>query len=202
MGHAWFAFDTISTEAQESLCVEGSIPMSGDRRNSWQCKIIATRIPPPVYAFITAGFIWLLTRYVPALRWIGAPWNKLGWAFIAIGIGLDLSALLLFIRTHTTVNPIRPERASRLVVSGLFRVSRNPMYLGLVLALCGWAWLLGNPLCLVVVWLFARTLVIVQITTEEVALRERFGDSYREYSQQVNRWIGRKEWRLRSGAGR
>jgi protein-S-isoprenylcysteine O-methyltransferase Ste14 len=157
--------------------------------------MIRTRIPPPVYALCTAGLIWLLDRYAPTLRWIGAPWNELGWALLAIGLGLDLYSIFTFVHTRTTVNPMRPERASRLVISGLYRISRNPMYLGLVLSLCGWAWLLGSPICLLLVWPFARLLVIVQIAPEEAALRERFGDAYFEYCLRVNRWLGRKSVR-------
>ena len=134
--------------------------------------MIRTRIPPPVYALCTAWLIWLLDRYVPSLRWINAPWNELGWGPIAIGLGVDFAAVVSFIRTRTTVNPMRPDRTRHLVTSGLYRLSRNPMYLGLVLSLSGWAWLLGSPIGLIVVWLFARVLIIVQIAPEEAAMRE------------------------------
>lgn len=164
--------------------------------------MIRTRIPPPVYALCTGGLIWLLDWYAPVLRWVGAPWNEFGWGLIAIGLGVDLWAVVSFLRTRTTVNPLHPDRASDLVVSGLYRFSRNPMYLGLVLSLSGWAWLLGSPICLVVVWLFARVLVIVQIAPEEAALREKFGDTYLDYSKRVNRWIGRKDRPSMSSARR
>jgi len=62
----------------------------------------------------------------------------------------------------------------------------------MVLSLTGWAWLLGSPMCLLLVLLFVRVLVIVQIAPEEIALRDLFGTSYGDYSKQVNRWIGRK----------
>ncbi len=164
--------------------------------------MIRTRIPPPVYALCAAGLIWLLDRYVPSLRWVNAPWNELGWALIAIGLGMDFSAVVSFIRRRTTISPMRPDRTSHLVISGLYRLSRNPMYLGLVLTLSGWAWLLGCPIGLIVVWLFARVLVIVQIAPEEAALRERFGDTYLEYSRHVNRWIGRNDRPLPRSATR
>jgi protein-S-isoprenylcysteine O-methyltransferase Ste14 len=137
--------------------------------------------------------MWLMDRYVPVLRWIGGPWNEIGWALITMGLGVDFWAVVSFVRERTTVNPVHPDRTSRLVVSGLYRLSRNPMYLGLVLSLCGWAWLLGSPICLGLVWLFARVLVIVQIAPEEAALREKFGDTYLNYSKRVNRWIGRQD---------
>jgi protein-S-isoprenylcysteine O-methyltransferase Ste14 len=82
-------------------------------------------------------------------------------------------------------------RANRLVVTGLYRISRNPMYLGLILALSGWGVVLGSPLALMFVWALARTLVVVQIAPEEEASRDRFGEAYLRYSRRVNRWFGR-----------
>jgi protein-S-isoprenylcysteine O-methyltransferase Ste14 len=152
---------------------------------------IKTRIPPPVYALATAGVMWLVARFAPAARVIVMPWNNVGWGLIAMGLGIDLYSVILFIRTRTTVNPMQVHRANRLIVTGLYRISRNPMYLGLVLALSGWGVLLGNPLTLLFVWALARTLVVVQITPEEEALRERFGEAYLRYSRRVNRWFGR-----------
>lgn len=152
--------------------------------------MLRTRVPPPVYALCTAALIWFVNQSAPTLRWIPAPWNKAGWGLIVLGLGLDLYSILLFTRTRTTINPMQPHRASRLVVSGVYRMSRNPMYLGMVLSLSGWVWLLGSPIGWLVVWLFARMLVIVQIGPEENALRDRFGESYVEYCRRVNRWFG------------
>ncbi|MGA9026922.1 MAG: isoprenylcysteine carboxylmethyltransferase family protein [Steroidobacteraceae bacterium] len=89
------------------------------------------------------------------------------------------------------MNPVRVDRASHLVVSGLYRVTRNPMYLGLITVLTGWALLLGScgPWLLVIA--FERFMVAFQIKAEEAALTARFGNDYVEYTHQVNRWIGR-----------
>src|SRR5260370_4493212 len=133
--------------------------------------MIRTRIPPPLYALCAAALMWIWNRYAPSLRWIAPPWNEFGWIAIALGMGLDLYSVLIFIRKRTTVNPLRPGSATQLVVSGVYLISRNPMDLGMVLSLSGWAWLLGNPLTLLLVGLFARTLVLVQIAPEETALR-------------------------------
>jgi len=107
-------------------------------------------------------------------------------------VSLDGYSMLLFLRSKTTVNPIQPERASALVVSGVYQLSRNPMYLGLVLCLTGWTLLVGSPIFLPLVWLFMRLLDVVQIAPEENALRARFGASYDAYARQVNRWVGRR----------
>lgn len=153
---------------------------------------MGTRIPPPVYALLTAAAMWLLDRHSPHCRFGGVPWVIAGCGCTALGIGLPLTAMVVFLRHRTTINPMRPDRASRLIVSGIYRISRNPMYLGLVLSLVGWALLLGNPLCLLLVWLFVRLLSVVQIAPEEAALYMTFGRDYQEYSRQVNRWFGRR----------
>ena len=153
--------------------------------------MIETRIPPPVYALATGASIWLLDRALPALRVIPSPWNRSGWILIALGISLDVYALVLFLGSRTTVNPMRPENAVHLVIRGPNSISRNPMYLGLVLSLCGWAILLGNPSGCLLAWMFARVIVTVQIVPEEAALLDRFGAEYQRYCRRVNRWIGR-----------
>jgi protein-S-isoprenylcysteine O-methyltransferase Ste14 len=134
--------------------------------------------------------MWLFDRHAPMLRLVGTPWHLFGWSVIAIGVGMDLHAVVTFMRTRTTVNPMRVHHSSRLVVTGLYRISRNPMYLGLVLALSGWALLLGSPLTLLLVWALARILEVVQIVPEEAVLRVKFGSAYVDYSMRVHRWFG------------
>jgi protein-S-isoprenylcysteine O-methyltransferase Ste14 len=153
-----------------------------------------TLIPPPLYAILTGGMMWLIDRYSPQLRFSGVPWIIAGWSLTAVGIGLPLAAIIIFTRMRTTINPVHPDRARQLVISGLFGVSRNPMYLGLVFSLAGWAVLLRSPVCLLLVWAFARLLVVVQIVPEEIALRKKFGDAYVQYTRHVHRWIGRRSF--------
>lgn len=145
-----------------------------------------------MYALLTGGVMWLLARQVPAARLIGSPWNYFGWGVLSLGLGVDLYSVILFLRARTSVNPMQLHRANRLVVTGIYRISRNPMYLGLVLALSGWALMLGSPILLLLVWVFARALAVLQIVPEEDALRAMFGDIYVEYEMKVNRWIGRQ----------
>jgi protein-S-isoprenylcysteine O-methyltransferase Ste14 len=111
---------------------------------------------------------------------------------VGVGILFDVYAMVTFMTKHTTVDPMHPARASHLVVSGVYAISRNPMYLGLVLSLTGWTLLVSTPLCLPLVWAFAGLIQAVQIAPEEAALSDRFGEDYGKYRQRVNRWIG---WR-------
>ena len=148
------------------------------------------RIPPPLLAVAAAALMWWLDRRMPVVRLLMPPWNRIGWVFICVGFGIDLTSIAEFLRAKTTVNPIRIERAARLVVTGLYRVSRNPMYLGLLTVLFGWAVILGSLAPFLVMVTVERLLVVMQIKAEEAALAAKFGDEYVDYTRRVRRWIG------------
>ncbi|MEO1475370.1 MAG: isoprenylcysteine carboxylmethyltransferase family protein, partial [Pseudomonadota bacterium] len=90
---------------------------------------------------------------------------------------------------RTTVNPLRPDKATHLVVTGLYRISRNPMYLGLAILLTGWGLYLGDAANLAVLAAFIGFITIFQIKPEEEILRSKFGDDYIDYCRRVRRWI-------------
>ena len=94
-----------------------------------------------------------------------------------------------FRRARTTVSPVDPSAASALVDTGIYRWTRNPMYLGMAMLLLGWTIILGNPAGLLAVPLFQIYLNTFQIRTEEFALRGLFGDAYIAYCARVRRWI-------------
>jgi protein-S-isoprenylcysteine O-methyltransferase Ste14 len=136
--------------------------------------------------------MWFLSRSTMSFHIGGTAWRPIGWSVVAISVALDLYSVMSFFKVRTSVSPLRVDRCSTLVTAGLYRISRNPMYLGLVLALLGWALVLGNVLCLLPVWGYARTLEVLQIKPEEGALLAKFGKVYSDYTHRVNRWIG---WR-------
>jgi protein-S-isoprenylcysteine O-methyltransferase Ste14 len=102
------------------------------------------RIPPPVVMLLAAGLMWALHHWMPLGHWIAAPWNRLGGLAGAVGIAIAVAAFVRFRQARTTVNPMDPSKTSHLVTDGVFCVSCNPMYLGLVLLLIGWAVWLGS----------------------------------------------------------
>jgi protein-S-isoprenylcysteine O-methyltransferase Ste14 len=108
---------------------------------------------------------------------------------VATGLGFDVLGLLAFRAARTTVNPLHPEKASALVSAGVYRVTRNPMYVGMLSLLLAWAAFLATPVALVGPLLFALYITRFQIIPEERILRERFGEPYVEYMKQVRRWI-------------
>jgi len=146
-------------------------------------------IPPPVALLLGIALIWGLSEWLPAanLNIPGRPW--LSGLLFAIGLGLMILAAWSLQKAHTTINPIWPDHAKHLVTSGIYRHSRNPIYLGDAVILLGMVIWFGNWLGLVVVALFVLFLDRVQIRAEERALGRLFGDGYRDYLYRTRRWI-------------
>lgn len=107
----------------------------------------------------------------------------------AVSAAAALVSLVRFFRAGTTIDPTAPEKASALVVDGLYRYSRNPMYLSMLGALIAWGLWLGNPVALIVPAVFAWIITEYQIKPEEAALSARFGVAYEDYQKRVRRWI-------------
>lgn len=105
------------------------------------------------------------------------------------GLGIAVAGVLEFRRARTTVNPLRPEQASVLVQGGIFRHTRNPMYLGMCLILIAWALWLAEPLALAGPALFVLYMNRFQIGPEENAMRALFGAEYADYQRAVRRWL-------------
>ena len=147
------------------------------------------KIPPVAQGIIALILIWLSNRFWPLYRIEINFKNAVSLGIIWLGIvvgGLGVSA---FIRMRTTVDPRYPDKASRLVVIGIYKYSRNPMYLAILLVLIGVAVYLGALSSLLVIFLFIGYINRYQIVPEEQLLLEKFGDGYRQYAQRVRRWI-------------
>ena len=106
-----------------------------------------------------------------------------------LGVAVAIAGVASFRRAQTTVNPLKPESTSSLVVSGVYRVSRNPMYVGMLLVLLGWGVLLSNVLALPIVPGFVLYMNRFQIGPEETVLAELFGEEYATYRSRVRRWL-------------
>ena len=138
---------------------------------------------------LAAAGMWLISSSLPTstLKIDGA--FRVGWLLLLSGGVLALSGVLAFRRATTTVDPRSPQKTSALVTSGVYGLSRNPMYLGFLLMLVGWWFLLGGGLSIVVPPVFAMFIDRYQIRPEERWMEERFGDDYMAYREKVRRWI-------------
>lgn len=145
---------------------------------------------PPVAVFIVAVLLlgagaWLL----PQLS-IAFPGQTILAALLVVaGAILGAQGVLVFRRARTTVNPMTPEAATKLVTDGVYRITRNPMYLGLLSLLLAVGVYLGTLTALVVLPAFIWYMSAFQIRPEEERLIEIFGDDYRDYRGKVRRWI-------------
>lgn len=112
-----------------------------------------------------------------------------GSVLIAAGVILLILAFIAFARARTTVNPVEPEHANTLVTTGLYRISRNPMYLAMALILLGGALRLGNIGAFIAPALFVWSITLFQIKPEERALQSIFDEDFTAYRQQTRRWL-------------
>ena len=143
---------------------------------------------PPVFVVLAAGLaIWLVDRALPAPPIPAA--REMALLLAACGVAAIFLGLARFRRAGTTVDPLSPARASALVTSGIYRRSRNPMYLGFALILLAWAIGLSTLAGLIVVPLFVLYMNRYQIGPEERALDAVFGEEYRIYGRRVRRWL-------------
>lgn len=145
------------------------------------------RVLPPAYLLLSISTMVLLHFLMPVSETAPYPWNLLGILPMFMGIYLNLMADAAFKREQTTVKPF--EKSTTLVVTGVFRMSRHPMYLGMVLILLGIAMLMGTLTPLVVVVIFGLLMEGVFIRAEEKMLEEQFGATWLDYKKKVRRWI-------------
>ena len=151
--------------------------------------MLKLKIPPPVYFLLFAAVMWLLARDWPVLHWLPPPWNYTGLVLMLGAALLGVWSLVLFVKSHTTVNPLHPEKTKTLVTDGLYRYTRNPMYIGLLVMLIGWAIYLGSLTPFFVLPAFVWLITQLQILPEEQMLSEKFGQAYQDFLQRVPRWL-------------
>ncbi|WP_245960776.1 methyltransferase family protein [Wenzhouxiangella sediminis] len=138
---------------------------------------------------LVASAMWGVARMTIGLD--PAPWLRIGLAALLLitGAWLAVAGVIEFRRASTTVNPMAPGDSSTVVDSGVYRYTRNPMYLGFVFVLLAWAVWLAAPWTLLGPAAFVAWMNRFQILPEERALVDRFGDDYRAYRERVRRWV-------------
>ena len=147
------------------------------------------RVPPVALFVVVALLMWAAASWLPSWR-IALPSRTLVAALLLLAAGaIGVAGVHAFRRARTTVNPLRPEKASALVTSGIYRRTRNPMYVALAIALLGWVVWLEHPLALLGVAAFVAWINRFQIAPEERALRALFGPEFDRYCSEVRRWL-------------
>ena len=142
---------------------------------------------PPVWLLIAMFVTWGLARYLPGLTLSFPGQRPLGLLLIAAGLLITILAALEMRRARTTVVPRR--EPSALVTGGVFRFSRNPIYLSDEIMLAGWILLWGAVPALPLLWLFPKIIEKRFIRGEEEKMRARFGEEFDEWARRTRRWI-------------
>lgn len=147
------------------------------------------KVPPALVFLLFGGAMFLLERWLPAGEFDFFARRELIWGLNLLGLFLVSAGVLQFLLKRTTVDPVHPEKASKLVTGGLYRYSRNPMYLGLLVFLLAWGLALGNAFNTITAAGFVAYMNRFQIRPEERALEARFGAEFRQYCKLVRRWF-------------
>jgi protein-S-isoprenylcysteine O-methyltransferase Ste14 len=147
------------------------------------------RVPPVAVALIAAMAIWGLRRTFPEEGVFIPGRRAIYGTLLALGILVAVAGVIAFRRARTTVNPMKPDTTSSLVTGGIYRFTRNPMYLGFALALAAVVVFFSNPLGLAPLVAYVVWMNLFQIAPEERALRAQFGEAFDDYCARVRRWL-------------
>jgi protein-S-isoprenylcysteine O-methyltransferase Ste14 len=147
------------------------------------------RIPPLVVVGLTGVLMWLVGRATPQLALLYSGRIGLSVLLALLGVAVMVAGVLEFNKANTTVNPHLPTNSASVVTSGVYRFTRNPMYLGMLFVLLAWAAFLANAAAAILPLLFVIYVTRYQIRPEERVLAAKFGASYESYLRSVRRWL-------------
>jgi protein-S-isoprenylcysteine O-methyltransferase Ste14 len=147
------------------------------------------KVPPLALVLLAGGCMWLISRAAPAFGFAFPAPVACATGAVIIGVAIAGMGIISFRMAETTVNPMKPESSSALVVTGIYRFSRNPMYLGFLWILLGWGIFLSNALAFLILPGFVFYMNRFQIEPEERALTNLFGRAFVAYRGRVRRWI-------------
>jgi len=145
------------------------------------------KIPPPIITLICGLGIYFSRPLFPKYNFISI--DIIAASFFLLGIIMLITAVLSFKKRSTTVSPLQPEKASYLVVSGIFKYSRNPMYLGMLLILISMTIKFNFVGGILIIFAFITFITKFQIIPEETALEKLFGKEFTRYKKKTKRWI-------------
>ena len=146
-----------------------------------------TKIPPPIVTLIFGFATYLSRKIFPEIEIQYSSF--FGMVLLLLGFFILISAVKLFRNDKTTVNPLSPEQATKLVTNGIFKLSRNPMYLGMAVILASVAVFFNIIGGIISMALFCLYITKFQIIPEEKAMKELFAQDFEQYMQATRRWI-------------
>jgi protein-S-isoprenylcysteine O-methyltransferase Ste14 len=150
---------------------------------------LENRVPPIIVMAVAALVAYLASLQLPLISIDKEISTPLGLMFSLMGVCLIASGAIEFKRHKTTVDPTKPNKATSLVASGIYKLSRNPMYLGIAAFLIAFAFFMQSLLILLSLPLFILYMTRYQIAPEERAMHSLFGEQYQLYKTKVRRWL-------------
>lgn len=152
-------------------------------------KFLEHKIPPPILALLAGMLMWQIAGAVPPLSSLSGVKIVVLVLLYIVGTVFSLSGVIAFKKAKTTLSPMQPCETSSLVQTGIYAISRNPMYLGMAIFLIMWAVYLSSELSLLGVVVFIAYMNQFQIKPEERAMQALFGGQFGQYCQRVRRWL-------------
>lgn len=152
--------------------------------------MLELKIPPVIIFIVCIGVIWMVQTYLPEYNITFTGQNWVAIACLLCGAALGIMGVFQFARKQTTVNPHKPENTTVFISTGIYSISRNPMYLGLLIVLIAGFIKWGNLFSLFILPAFIIYMNEFQIKPEERVLKEKFGHEFLSYARNTNRWLG------------
>lgn len=163
----------------------GSVPHTGQK----SMKSLELKVPPLIIVCVCALAMFGISRLFGKQRFLAGHGDVIGFVFIVAGILVAVAGIVAFRKARTTVNPLRNENIAALVTSGIYSMTRNPMYVGMLLLLTGFGLLLSSLYSLVMCVVFVLYINRFQIQPEEKMLESIFKNDYVLYKARVRRWV-------------
>jgi protein-S-isoprenylcysteine O-methyltransferase Ste14 len=152
-------------------------------------QTLELKIPPPIVALLVAVAMWKIAKVCPSLDVPLLIRKVTAGLLLLVGAGIALPGFVALIRARTTFNSMKPKATSSLVTGGIYRFTRNPMYLSVLLILIAWAIFMSSAWSLIGPVAFVLYMNRFQIKPEERVLAKIFGTAYAEYKGRVRRWL-------------
>lgn len=153
-----------------------------------QMKTLALKIHPPIVMVFSIVLAYVCAHYLPVIALPLILTDFYGY-FAGTGVLVSLAGIWEFQKAKTTINPTQPEKTSHLVSGGIYRVTRNPMYLGMLLIIMAVILKFGNYCGIIALPFFILYITQFQIKPEERIIEGIFGDAYLQYKNRVRRWL-------------
>ena len=144
---------------------------------------------PPLLLMLAVALIMFLSRHSTSFIFIIPFKHVIFLIGLLVGSALVLGGAWYFRQANTTVNPVKPQTTSTIVTHGVYQLSRNPMYLGFLVMLIGWAIYLEQAINIAWILFFYMYMNRLQIIPEEILLSQYFGNEYNDYKKRVRRWL-------------